>query len=125
MRPRRAHHLRRLSVERCRARRRGPVGDAAPCRRRLCPPVYPQGGAVGRIAAVPGLFPQDRLTMPSGGVGAPYSIEIFQGAGAARGDQPSAARGNQLAIMTMVYNEAINLPIWLRHYRRMAPGATL
>ena len=27
--------------------------------------------------------------------------------------------------MTMVYNESTNLPIWLRHYRRIAPGATL
>jgi TPR repeat protein len=30
-----------------------------------------------------------------------------------------------IAIITMVYNERINLPIWLRHYRRMAPSATL
>ncbi len=27
--------------------------------------------------------------------------------------------------MTMVYNESTNLPIWLRHYRRIAPTANL
>jgi len=32
---------------------------------------------------------------------------------------------SKIAIMTMVYNESTNLPIWLRHYRRIAPGATL
>lgn len=30
-----------------------------------------------------------------------------------------------LAIVTMAYNEAVNLPVWLRHYRRMAPSAKL
>jgi hypothetical protein len=31
----------------------------------------------------------------------------------------------KIAIVTMVYNESVNLPIWIRHYRRAAPGATL
>ena len=31
----------------------------------------------------------------------------------------------QIAIMTMVYNESINLPIWLRHYTAHCPGAIL
>jgi len=31
----------------------------------------------------------------------------------------------KIAIMTMVYNESTNLPIWLRHYRRIAPTANL
>lgn len=30
-----------------------------------------------------------------------------------------------LAIITMVYNEAVNLPIWVKHYRRIAPSAKL
>jgi hypothetical protein len=30
-----------------------------------------------------------------------------------------------LAIVTMVYNESVNLPIWIRYYRRAAPNATL
>ena len=29
------------------------------------------------------------------------------------------------AIITMVYNERINLPIWIRHYTAHCPGATL
>src|SRR5579862_277055 len=32
---------------------------------------------------------------------------------------------DNIAIITMVYNEGVNLPIWLRHYRRVAPNATL
>jgi Sel1 repeat/Glycosyl transferase family 2 len=36
-----------------------------------------------------------------------------------------AAGTGTLAIMTMVYNESFNLPIWIRHYRRIAPSATL
>jgi hypothetical protein len=34
-------------------------------------------------------------------------------------------RSGSIAIITMAYNERLNLPIWLRHYRRMAPAATL
>jgi hypothetical protein len=30
-----------------------------------------------------------------------------------------------IAIVTMVYNESINLPIWIRHYKAHCPGATL
>jgi Glycosyl transferase family 2 len=30
-----------------------------------------------------------------------------------------------VAIVTMVYNERVNLPIWIRHYTRHCPGATL
>lgn len=30
-----------------------------------------------------------------------------------------------IAIVTMVYNESVNLPIWLNHYRRTAPSAAL
>jgi hypothetical protein len=30
-----------------------------------------------------------------------------------------------IAIVTMVYNERVNLPIWLRHYTSHCPGATL
>jgi hypothetical protein len=30
-----------------------------------------------------------------------------------------------IAIVTMVYNESVNLPIWIRYYRRAAPSATL
>jgi hypothetical protein len=30
-----------------------------------------------------------------------------------------------IAIVTMVYNESVNLPIWIRHYRSAAPSATL
>ena len=39
---------------------------------------------------------------------------------------PLAPAGpGKIAIMTMVYNERINLPIWIRHYRRVAPSAFL
>jgi hypothetical protein len=31
----------------------------------------------------------------------------------------------QTAIVTMAYNERINLPIWIRHYTHHCPGATL
>ena len=31
----------------------------------------------------------------------------------------------QTAIVTMVYNEGVNLPIWIRHYTHHCPGATL
>ena len=31
----------------------------------------------------------------------------------------------RVAIVTMVYNERINLPIWVRHYSTHCPGATL
>ena len=31
----------------------------------------------------------------------------------------------RVAIVTMVYNERFNLPIWLRHYTAHCPGATL
>lgn len=31
----------------------------------------------------------------------------------------------QIAIVTMVYNERVNLPIWTRHYTKHCPGATL
>src|SRR5208282_4196404 len=31
----------------------------------------------------------------------------------------------QIAIVTMVYNERVNLPIWIRHYTNHCPGATL
>jgi len=34
-------------------------------------------------------------------------------------------RAGSIAIITMAYNERVNLPIWLRHYRRMAPTAAL
>jgi len=34
-------------------------------------------------------------------------------------------RADTIAIITMVYNESANLPIWLSHYRRMAPSANL
>jgi hypothetical protein len=30
-----------------------------------------------------------------------------------------------VAIVTMAYNERVNLPIWIRHYTRHCPGATL
>jgi hypothetical protein len=40
-------------------------------------------------------------------------------------DLPATAGMGTLAIMTMVYNESFNLPIWIRHYRRIAPSATL
>ncbi len=36
-----------------------------------------------------------------------------------------SGREGKIAIMTMVYNESTNLPIWLRHYRRIAPTANL
>jgi hypothetical protein len=38
---------------------------------------------------------------------------------------PASAGDGKIAIMTMVYNESTNLPIWIRHYRRTAPSATL
>jgi hypothetical protein len=31
----------------------------------------------------------------------------------------------KIAIITMVYNESFNLPIWIKHYRRTAPNANL
>jgi len=31
----------------------------------------------------------------------------------------------QIAVVTMVYNERVNLPIWIRHYTNHCPGATL
>jgi hypothetical protein len=31
----------------------------------------------------------------------------------------------QIAIVTMAYNERVNLPIWMRHYTGHCPGATL
>jgi len=34
-------------------------------------------------------------------------------------------RAGSIAIVTMAYNERVNLPIWLRHYRRTAPTAAL
>jgi hypothetical protein len=37
----------------------------------------------------------------------------------------SDRNSGKIAIITMVYNEKINLPIWLRHYRRTAPNANL
>jgi hypothetical protein len=30
-----------------------------------------------------------------------------------------------VAVVTMVYNEGVNLPIWVRHYKAHCPGATL
>ncbi len=36
-----------------------------------------------------------------------------------------SGKAGKIAIMTMVYNESTNLPIWLRHYRRIAPSANL
>jgi len=38
---------------------------------------------------------------------------------------PAPAKDGKIAIMTMVYNESTNLPIWMRHYRRVAPSANL
>ncbi len=37
----------------------------------------------------------------------------------------TSGRRDSIAIMTMVYNESVNLPIWLNHYRRAAPSAFL
>jgi hypothetical protein len=31
----------------------------------------------------------------------------------------------RIAIVTMAYNERVNLPIWIRHYTKHCPGATL
>ncbi len=42
-----------------------------------------------------------------------------------RDPQRSAGSAGKIAIMTMVYNESTNLPIWLRHYRSTAPNANL
>lgn len=38
---------------------------------------------------------------------------------------PRAEPPRRVVILTMAYNEAVNLPIWLRHYRRSAPQAEL
>src|SRR5439155_461075 len=77
----------------------------APARgRRVWPAVYSKGGAVGRPATVPGILSEDRVT--------PSSLLV-------------PARHGRIAIMTMVYNEHTNLPVWLRHYRRTAPTANL
>src|SRR5205814_1216431 len=70
----------------------------------LRPAVYPKGGAVGRPAPVPGIFSEDFVTAPS---------------------SRAPTRQGAIAIMTMVYNESTNLPIWIRHYRRVAPSAAL
>ena len=56
--------------------------------------------------------PPDETTMPAQAV-------------AALPDPAPATRTGTLAIITMVYNESFNLPIWIRHYRRIAPNATL
>src|SRR5229473_5456537 len=104
MRDRRADYLRRLFMERCATRERGPACDAAPRDRRVWPAFYAEGGAVGRPAALPGVFSEDGVT----------------------GSSPlGPARDGRIAIMTMVYNEITNLPIWIGHYRRTAPSANL
>ncbi len=63
---------------------------------------------MGWPAALPGILPENGVTssppLPPG---------------------PRARRAGAIAIMTMVYNESANLPIWLRHYRRTAPSANL
>lgn len=38
---------------------------------------------------------------------------------------PASAPRCAIAIITMVYNESTNLPIWVGHYHRMAPSAAL
>lgn len=59
---------------------------------------------MGRPAALPGILSENIVT----------------------GSPPLApARQGTIAIVTMVYNESTNLPIWLRHYRRTAPSANL
>jgi Glycosyl transferase family 2 len=59
---------------------------------------------VGRPAALPGIFSEDGVTGSS---------------------SLAPARHGPIAIMTMVYNESTNLPIWIGHYRRTAPSANL
>jgi hypothetical protein len=63
---------------------------------------------MGRPAALPGLFQENGVTSSP-------SLPSDRRAG----------RAGSIAIMTMVYNESTNLPIWLRHYRRTAPSANL
>ena len=59
---------------------------------------------MGRPAALPGIFSEDGVT----------------------GSSPlMPPRHERIAIMTMVYNESTNLPIWIGHYRRTAPSANL
>src|SRR5216684_5142083 len=91
-------------MERRAARQRGPACDAAACGRRVWRAVHPQGGAVGRPAPLPGIFSEDGVSPPS---------------------QPAPMPRGRIAIMTMVYNERTNLPIWIRHYHRVAPSAAL
>ena len=63
---------------------------------------------MGWPAALPSLLPEDGVNPSSAPAPARHS-----------------GREGKIAIMTMVYNESTNLPIWLRHYRRIAPTANL
>jgi hypothetical protein len=55
--------------------------------------------------------------------GAPNTIHAAQSGGTL--DDSTDGGVGKIAIMTMVYNERNNLPIWIRHYRRIAPSANL
>ena len=63
---------------------------------------------MGRPAAVSDILSEDGVTTSLG----------FQSA-------RQSGRAGKIAIITMVYNESVNLPIWVRHYRRTAPNANL
>ncbi len=63
---------------------------------------------MGWPATLPSLLPEDGVRPSSAATPARHS-----------------GRTGKIAIMTMVYNESTNLPIWLRHYRRVAPTANL
>jgi hypothetical protein len=52
------------------------------------------------------------------------ALEHYLLHGRAEGRQPLRPV-RSVAIFTMVYNENVNLPIWMRHYRRIAPTARL
>jgi glycosyl transferase family 2 len=51
-------------------------------------------------------------------------LEHYRSFGRSEGRRPHG-RAGRIAIITMVYNERVNLPVWLAHYRRTAPGANL
>src|SRR5437667_4445007 len=55
--------------------------------------------------------------MPNLMPGLVHAVEIFQ----STPDQSA----EKIIIMTMVYNESVNLPIWINYYRRAAPNAVL
>lgn len=67
-------------------------------------------------------YPDVAAAVQDGGFASGLQHYVYHGR--AEGRRPHSRAGT-LAIITMAYNESLNLPIWLSHYRRTAPGAKL